>query len=949
MMDEKNLEPLEGLPPDLAELDAELAEMLASERPSFGPELQAELSREWVSRPLRARGALARHGAAAVIVAVSVLGVAVSPARASLVGLSQRILTVFQDKQGTVVELPVDDVADLPISTRAGQTEQASPLDMAALSEGMNPVMATEDLPPFVPGLTTYPRLVNRRADAELARQFYPRTLQLAGVGGTVDLSLWVDSTGAVDHVQMRETSGVPALDRAAMQAARELRYHPATRNGRPDGTWVEFAMTFTPDPDEAVLPIPETPGVPAELGWEVPDDWSEATTVPAPILLETRELLQAALGESMEDIEDRFGPIDGLLEGDAPAGVSPLEWRNQAAQALERAMVRDPENPAPYLALARIRRKQGLRDDARMLFGRGVDLAVRATRPISPRLLAELAWENGRVTREAWLGWRGLGELSPEAMGSASCGAMRGAPGGVVTPEALIAWNFNCPDALNELFATGFHFRPEGQIQAGTILASFREAVDAYPAHVEANTEILLALADEGAWQALLNGSRRFAWASQGHPYAMLMSGLALHRMNRSEEAMVEFENALDLMGPGQRAAFEETAVLQAGGATSSGPAFWRPIDPILNTQVNERLVEHYARSAYALLRFSSLQADASRVWLRYGRPVAIRAFGTGSGMRTEFWDYGQGPDITFHRPSSSANGALTSESEDYLEDLSEVFPNWYGTLARGSYALPARVSRFRGRMQGSTEVEFHFSIPTEMFSSSTDSLELGLFLLGPDGEDLLTSRRMISAGEREQKILAPAGVEVSRVAVEVYNPRLGMAAGIRVAVHEGARERGAGVSSLMLTDAAMPLERDIDRGDDWVHPRRDARLDDAEIGVLFEVYDLPEDTGPYRMSFELVSEEDGSRTSVKVRPAGQETWGIEWLRAPVSRRTVEFVTMDLSEIPAGRYTLRGRVELDDGTGIVQELSGLARLIALPATQIPRGGWESEWEMGSF
>lgn len=947
MMEEKNREPLEGLPPDLAELDAELAEMMASERPSFAPELQAELTREWVRRPLRTRGAVARQSAAAVFVAISVLGVAVSPARASLVGLSQRFLTVFQDETAVEVALPMDDASDLPISTVRTEDDAGAALDPALA--GMNPVMATEDLPRFVPAIMTMPRLIDRKADAALARQFYPRTLQLAGVGGTVELSLWVDSTGSVDHVQMRETSGVPELDRAGMQAARELQFFPATRNGEADGTWVEFPLTFTPNADEAVLPIPETPGVPEELGWEVPDDWSEATSVPAPIQLETRELLQSAMGDSMEDIEERFGPIDGLLEGDAPAGANPLEWRTEAATALEWAMVRDPENPAPYLALARIRRKQGLRDDARMLFGRGVDLAQRGTRPISPRLVAELAWENGRVTREAWLGWRGLGEVSPDAMSAARCGSMRGAPGGVVAPEELIVWNFNCPEELNALFTSAFEYRAEGEVQAGTMLASFREAVEAYPAHVEANTEILLALADEGAWQALLNGSRRFAWASQGHPWSLLMSGLALHRLNRSEEALLDFEQAFQMMGPRQRAAFDETAVLQSSSTASSGPAFWRTLDPILNTAVNERLVEHYARAAYAFLRFNSLEADAAKVWLRYGRPNAIRSFGTGSGMRTEFWDYGQGPDITFHRPSSSANGALTSEAEDYLEDLSEVFPNWYGTLARGSYSLPARVSRFRGRMQGSTEVEFHFSIPTEMFSSSTDSLELGLFLLGPGGEDLLTSRRMITATEREQTILAPAGAEVSRVAVEVYNPRLGMAAGIRVPAHEGARERGPGISTLMLTEAAMPLARDIERGDSWVNPRRDARLDAAQVGVLFEVYDLQNTDAPYRLSFELVSEDDGSRTAIKVRPAGQETWGLEWLRAPLASRTVEYVTLDLASIPAGRYTIRGRIDLEDGTSLVQELPGLARHVELPATQIPRGGWESEWEMGSF
>lgn len=46
--DRKNIrEPV--LPPELAGLDAELSSLRYEERPSFGPELEAELAREWMS------------------------------------------------------------------------------------------------------------------------------------------------------------------------------------------------------------------------------------------------------------------------------------------------------------------------------------------------------------------------------------------------------------------------------------------------------------------------------------------------------------------------------------------------------------------------------------------------------------------------------------------------------------------------------------------------------------------------------------------------------------------------------------------------------------------------------------------------------------------------------------------------------------------------------------
>ena len=43
-----------GLPEDVAGLDAELSSIRYEERPSFGPELRAELAREWRATLFRA-------------------------------------------------------------------------------------------------------------------------------------------------------------------------------------------------------------------------------------------------------------------------------------------------------------------------------------------------------------------------------------------------------------------------------------------------------------------------------------------------------------------------------------------------------------------------------------------------------------------------------------------------------------------------------------------------------------------------------------------------------------------------------------------------------------------------------------------------------------------------------------------------------------------------------
>ena len=67
----------------------------------------------------------------------------------------------------------------------------------------------------------------------------YPPALFAQGIGGSVELLLFVDSTGVVlpESTRVQRSSGHLALDSAALAAAPQLRYSPAMRNGRPVAT----------------------------------------------------------------------------------------------------------------------------------------------------------------------------------------------------------------------------------------------------------------------------------------------------------------------------------------------------------------------------------------------------------------------------------------------------------------------------------------------------------------------------------------------------------------------------------------------------------------------------------------------------------------------------------------------------------------------------------------
>jgi TonB family protein len=239
-----------ALPLDLQELDRELSEIRIEERPSFAPELEGELLREWQAGPVREKRSLwpgMRILAAACMACIMVAGLAVPSARASVARLVRTVLeeaapSLFLEAPETVLpQILVVEPAEVAPSSEATATAEVSP---PALDLEEQPLVDVNDLPTVE---SSYPEIMFREEAENIIASYYPIALQRAGVGGAVRLMLWVDVEGRVDNIQMREGSGYRSLNRAAMTAARELRFRPATRAGSEVGTWVEFTVNFVP------------------------------------------------------------------------------------------------------------------------------------------------------------------------------------------------------------------------------------------------------------------------------------------------------------------------------------------------------------------------------------------------------------------------------------------------------------------------------------------------------------------------------------------------------------------------------------------------------------------------------------------------------------------------------------------------------------------------------
>jgi protein TonB len=73
----------------------------------------------------------------------------------------------------------------------------------------------------------------------------YPLQLWDADVEGETLLRVRVTEMGAVDSVEVMETSGYPAFDSAAVRGALQLRYSPARQGGRRTVVWARVPVQF--------------------------------------------------------------------------------------------------------------------------------------------------------------------------------------------------------------------------------------------------------------------------------------------------------------------------------------------------------------------------------------------------------------------------------------------------------------------------------------------------------------------------------------------------------------------------------------------------------------------------------------------------------------------------------------------------------------------------------
>jgi protein TonB len=96
----------------------------------------------------------------------------------------------------------------------------------------------------FTP-MTVKPELKNRSEVARELERRYPRLLRESGIGGAPVIWFYIDEQGVVQRTELKQTSGYPTLDEAALAVARVMRFSPARNFDRIVAVWVYQPITF--------------------------------------------------------------------------------------------------------------------------------------------------------------------------------------------------------------------------------------------------------------------------------------------------------------------------------------------------------------------------------------------------------------------------------------------------------------------------------------------------------------------------------------------------------------------------------------------------------------------------------------------------------------------------------------------------------------------------------
>jgi GWxTD domain-containing protein len=694
----------------------------------------------------------------------------------------------------------------------------------------------------------------------------------------------------------------------------------------------------------------------------------AQGQSPPAPYVIAIRSLAQndtataiKYLRETVREAPD-FGPaylrLGAVLTLRAGELETEFETRLEAKRALTEAIRLMGDDPEALLYYGLLLRKQRLRVDAERILRRAWRAAEDKGADLEPPDRARLHYHLARIYETWWEDWSNL-ILAPEFFrGTFWCARTQtpafGSLAGVYARFAVY-----CPEEFAEQLP---HLTPLADLKSeerARMLEHFRLALRADPTDVDAGVRLLGHLADAGEWAEYEAIARRLMALAPNDPRPALFLGLGLHRRGRSAAADSAFRRGLALLAPEERAAFEDVAALltpaarkRYEGASESernelARALFVAKDPLYLTDVEERRLEHYARVAWAELKFGDpatgrrgWDSERGRIWIRYGRPwrEVVCCYGAaaewrGALGRVVIWSYGErGPNFAFGRKLTYRHARLTGPAKQLADELERRLPEMYRpTTITTVHAIPYQVARFRGDDPRLTRVEIYAAPPLDSLGLGVgDTLEAGVFVFDPAYRPVVKRRhtaRLAGSSTGLTYILRlPAGdyrlgLEARRAGPDTLARPLARArAELPVVAFP---PDSLAISDLLVADALRPLDpRPRRRSDLSIKASRTLQIEGgADLHLYFEVYGLradPDGLARYRVEVSVTRADEPGGTNIVARAlrglaqlfsreqGGEATVGWDRATPTTNGAAIEFLTLALGAYEPARYRVR-------------------------------------------
>jgi GWxTD domain-containing protein len=653
--------------------------------------------------------------------------------------------------------------------------------------------------------------------------------------------------------------------------------------------------------------------------------------------------------------VAPRYGPaylrLGSILSERSTSAYGFQPQRAEAERLLHRAVQLMDGDPVAMLEVGLLLRKQGVSTDARRVVERAERAAQRRGVELPPELRARLHYRLALMYERFWEDVDHLIAYLP--LGPFGCARNYGqAQGDAATVFAIMA--SACPEDVHEALRQTAFIADETAAEYGLMLDHFYAALRADTAHTDAALHLLGHQAQRGDWLAFDALVAHMLTVRPDDARVLLFVALGLHERGLVSRADSVFRRAIALLPQAERAVFEDVGLLlprsvQAHYAALDSTAqretarrFFAGSDPLLLSAVEERRLEHWARLAWAELKFASPESrlrgwdtERGQTWLRYGRPEVTFQCCFAGLYRTEFWSYGsRGPVFSFRRLRTSRYARHTDASHILAnQELAELGPQHYRPRTVATYyRYPHQVVRLRGSRSDLTRFEIHATPPLDSLWLGAEGLAAGIFVRDLDHQPLWEQRRTFTGDDaRAQSYAFEVGPGTLQLSIEA-----------RAEAPEGQQRPVAmwrdtvttldtasgrlALSDLLLADTIAPrVPSPARRADVVVVPSRTLAFPPGHaVHLYFEVYGTTvgaDSLASYDVEVTVTDSTGGGllgavvRGFVRLIGIGPDETRVRWERAwrPTGDRAVEYLALELARADEGTYvvavTVRDRI----------------------------------------